>query len=70
MNHPSGPETGPAIEICDLKKEYGKGRGVFDVSFAVNTARRSASWARTARARPSPCAPSWALSDPTRATRA
>ena len=35
MNHPSGPETGPAIEICDLKKEYGKGRGVFDVSFAV-----------------------------------
>ena len=67
MNHPSGPETGPAIEICDLKKEYGKGRGVFDVSFAV---KHGASSGRTARARPSPCAPSWALSDLTRATRA
>lgn len=28
-------EAAPAIEVCNLVKDYGKGRGVFDVSFDV-----------------------------------
>ncbi|RDB63117.1 ABC transporter ATP-binding protein [Gordonibacter sp. 28C] len=32
---PAGGRPGPAIEVSGLVKDYGKGRGVFDVSFAV-----------------------------------
>lgn len=35
MSHSSDPECGPVIEIAGLKKDYGSGRGVFSVSFAV-----------------------------------
>ena len=35
MSHPSDLEHSPVIEIRGLKKDYGSGRGVFGVSFAV-----------------------------------
>ena len=42
----------PVIELKGLKKDYGNGRGVFDVSTPWNAARCSASWGRTAPGKP------------------
>ncbi|OUO92407.1 ABC transporter ATP-binding protein [Gordonibacter sp. An230] len=36
MSQPGDPASNPLIEIRGLKKDYGEGRGVFDVSLAVH----------------------------------
>ena len=46
----------PVIEIQNLTRDYGQGRGVFDLSFAVEPGKCSAFSGPTAQAKPQPSA--------------
>jgi ABC-type transporter Mla maintaining outer membrane lipid asymmetry ATPase subunit MlaF len=48
------------IETRRLTKDYGGGRGLFDLDLHVAEGEYSATWGRTGRARARPSACSWA----------